>query len=132
MKLTILYLLCTLISVSEAPKSGRIFLSKNQGENWVRTDNGFPEEASVNALAMIGNTIFAGTESDGLFLSEDGLKTWKPSSKGLPAHAKINALIAFNGLLFAGTYLNGVFVSSNQGASWKPASEGVDNTSIRS
>jgi hypothetical protein len=62
MKPTYLFMLCMLLSISSLAQSstrGRIYLSKDQGGSWLRMDNGFPAEGSVNALALMGTTVFA-------------------------------------------------------------------------
>jgi photosystem II stability/assembly factor-like uncharacterized protein len=110
---------------------GKIFLSSDLGDTWSRSDNGFPEQAIINALTLADNVVVAATEEHGIYLSADGLKSWAPSSKGLPSRAKVNSLIFHQGLLFAGTYQHGVFSSADKGRTWKSTNAGVANEPIR-
>lgn len=109
---------------------GRIFVSKDLGENWSRSDNGFPSEAVVNALALADNIVIAATEEHGIYISTDGLKSWS-APKGILKNEKVNAVTYHHGLVFAGTYRNGIFISNDNGRSWKPANNGLTVESIR-
>lgn len=130
--------ICTLIftglihfSLLAQNDAGRIFVSNDLGENWSRSDNGFPTETKINALALADHIIVAATEDNGIYISSDGLKSWYSSNNGLSKTEKVNALIYHQGLLFAGTYRNGIFVSNDNGHTWKSANNGVIVTSIR-
>lgn len=111
--------------------SGVIFLSRDGGDTWLQSDRGFPVEGAVNAFALSGKRIVAGTESHGIYISDDGSKHWWPSNKGLPRAVHIKALAVHDNLLFAGTVMNGIYVSADDGSSWKPVGPGLDFSTVR-
>jgi ligand-binding sensor domain-containing protein len=112
--------------------AGKIFLSHDLGENWSRADNGFPQNATVNALALADNIVVAATENHGIYISPDGLKSWSRSNKGMGSCEKINSLIYHQGFLFAGTDRDGIFISKDNGRTWQAANAGVTIQPIRS
>ncbi|HEY4744480.1 MAG TPA: putative Ig domain-containing protein, partial [Desulfuromonadaceae bacterium] len=94
-----------------------------------------PYSRRINALAIdpnngSGQTIYAGTTSNGLFKSGDGGTTWSAAngSSGTTLTGKtINALVfGGDGYLYAGTTSSGVFCSTDGGATWATAN-GSDN-----
>jgi ligand-binding sensor domain-containing protein len=86
----------------------------------------------VNAIAINGNKIFAGTFGDGMFLSTNNGDNWTTVNTGLTSNSTVNAL-AISGInIFAGTY-TGVFLSSNNGQLWTPVNNGLPaNTNVLS
>lgn len=64
---------------------GSVFRSSDNGDNWMRVNNGLTPRVGekVYALAAIGTTIFAGT-ADGVFRSTDSGDVWTKASAGLP------------------------------------------------
>lgn len=111
---------------------GKIFVSHDLGDNWTRIDNGFPDDAFVNALALADNVVVAATQQHGIYISTDGLKTWVPAKAGLTRREPVNALIYHNGLLFAGTDLDGILVSADNGRTWRASNGGIRMQPIRS
>jgi len=107
-----------------AQSDGRIFLSRDQGESWVRADRGFPVDESVNAMVLSDNHVVLATEEHGIIISDDGLKSWHTSSNGI-GNQKVKALLVYQNLILAGTSANGVFISYNQGISWVASSRGL-------
>jgi hypothetical protein len=76
---------------------------------WVST-NGPP--GNINSLAVVNNTLFAGS-SAGVFFLNEGDTSW--SSTGLTTN--VQALLLSEGTLIAGT-TNGVFFSNGLDTSW--------------
>jgi hypothetical protein len=111
---------------------GKIFLSHDLGENWSRSDNGFPPDATVNALALADDIVVAATEQHGIYISTDGLKSWLQADKGVGNREKVNALIYHRGFVFAGTDRNGIFISNDNGKTWKTSNAGITIQPIRS
>jgi photosystem II stability/assembly factor-like uncharacterized protein len=133
-----------------AATEGGIFRSTNSGTSWTGVYNNLPSNASVNittvpinALAVIGTKIFAGTTSEsngnqsvggGVYMSTDSGGSWTDVSSGLPTMIgpnDVNALAVIGTMLFAGTsssqpqYSTGpVFISTNNGTTWTDASAG--------
>jgi len=98
-----------------------VFLSTNNGASWTATGligkvSGYVD---VQALAVIGSNLFAGTDG-GLFLSTNNGASWRAVNNGLENAYGINALAVNGSNLFASTG-GGVFLSTNNGTSWSPA-----------
>lgn len=129
--LTMLLLTCvTTFAQPPVEEAGIIYLSKDRGQNWERTDHGFPSDA-VNAWIVSHRMVIAGTNTHGILISSNQAKSWYPSNKGLPKNTRITSLISYKTLLFAGTYADGIFLSRDNGESWNAASTGLRNLTIR-
>lgn len=130
--LTTLLLFTCIVAFAQSPaeQAGRIYLSKDRGQNWERADNGFPSDA-VNAWIVGHRMVIAGTDAHGIFISTDQAKSWYPSNKGLPKNTRITSLIYYKTLLFAGTYKEGLFLSRDNGETWNASSTGLRNLTIR-
>ncbi|MDP4236970.1 MAG: T9SS type A sorting domain-containing protein [Bacteroidota bacterium] len=109
-------------------RSRGIFLSTNSGVNWKAANSGLRFDsvrykdttiityAVILSLAMIGNDVFAGTDS-GVFFSNNNGNSWSKKDSGLTTNI-IFSLVANEGSLFAGTD-KGVFNSTNNGGTWR-------------
>jgi photosystem II stability/assembly factor-like uncharacterized protein len=86
---------------------------------WTRTNG--PEGISMASLLTVGDTLYAGTETDGVYASTDDGVNWFPMNSGIETMG-IGALAYKSGYLFAGTRGNGVYRSSNGGQTWLPPS----------
>ncbi len=100
---------------------GRIFLSKDNGENWLQIAN---LRTTFYCLAVKENTIFAGTGAGtgicrkGICSSTDNGENWT-KCKSLPP--QFVESFAINGSdIYAGT-TQGVFMSSDNGNTWTTA-----------
>jgi hypothetical protein len=71
---------------------------------------------SINVLLISGNSLFAGTSSDGVQVTTNNGDNWAAANNGLTA-MNVKAMAVAGSNLFAGTTA-GLFVSSNNGASW--------------
>ena len=105
--------------------SGSLYLSTDSGISWTEPDSGFLE--NINRFAMIGGTLFAGTD-DGVFLSTNNGTSWSPANTGMTHQVMGLAVIGTN--LFAGTPLAGVFLSTDNGTSWSAVDTGLTNVHI--
>jgi hypothetical protein len=83
-----------------------VYLSTNNGTSWNPSTSGLPPNWDVNALAVRGTNLFAGTFG-GVFLSTNNGASWAAVNLGLPDTSYINALIINGNYLFAGTWNNG-------------------------
>src|SRR5690606_13865105 len=79
-------------------RGGGIFRSTNNGETWTALNNGL-DNPYVNAFAVSGSTIFAGTTityggiGGGVYRSTDNGATWVNVSSGLSS-IRVNGLAA--------------------------------------
>ncbi|MCX6158558.1 MAG: T9SS type A sorting domain-containing protein [Ignavibacteriae bacterium] len=100
-----------------------MYLSTNNGTSWTTVNNGLTNQY-VNALAVSGTNIFAGTWGGGLFLSTNNGSNWTAVNNGLTG--RVNALAVSGTNIFAGTVNVGVFLSTNNGTSWVQKNQGLN------
>jgi len=95
---------------------------------WVQTNG--PHADMVNALAVIGSNLIAGS-GDGIFLSSDGGTNWTWADS---VRRDTKTLIVSGINLYAGTgggYVGGVSLSTNNGVTWTSADSGMPpNTTV--
>lgn len=133
---TILFVLSILISQSFIyaqllKDEGRIFISTNNGENWQRADNGFPNNATVNDFAYANGKYFAATDANGIFISSDNLNSWYQLNAGLDETTKFNAVKTFDNKVLAGSNTKGIFISDDEGEHWSQSNSGLSNLTVR-
>jgi photosystem II stability/assembly factor-like uncharacterized protein len=100
-----------------------VFVSTNSGSDWSSVSFGLMTKW-IKALAVSGNTLFAGTEGNGVFLSKNDGVNWIPVNFGI-SNANIHSFAISDSLIFAGTRHNGVFCSTNNGANWTAVNTGL-------
>jgi photosystem II stability/assembly factor-like uncharacterized protein len=103
-----------------------VYLSTDTGSTWTAAQNYGLTGGAVQALAVIGTTLFAGT-SDGAFFSNDYGQNWTPT--GNFANISVNALLVVDSTLYAGTS-KGVFYTGNKLINWIAANDGLMNTDV--
>ena len=106
-----------------AATAGGVFLSTDAGMNWTQAGGG-SLSVSVQAVAVNGPNLFAGTLAAGVYRSTDNGSNWTPASAGL-VDIKISSLAVSGSVLFAGTEAAGVFSSADNGNTWAVASQGI-------
>ncbi|HEY5123726.1 MAG TPA: T9SS type A sorting domain-containing protein [Ignavibacteria bacterium] len=103
---------------------GGVFLSTNNGANWIQTAlNNY----SVYSFATIDNIIFAGTGGYGVYLTTNNGINW--TQKGLNGKV-ISSLAVIGYNIFAGTWDSGIYRSTNNGANWIQTA--LNNKTVRS
>jgi photosystem II stability/assembly factor-like uncharacterized protein len=85
---------------------------------------GGPNGGYVNALAVKGETVFAGTSGGGVFLSTNNGSSWTPINAGL-TDLNVTVITFAGNDIFAGTLSGGIFLSKNNGALWNPVDSGA-------
>ncbi|MBN1128000.1 MAG: hypothetical protein JXA71_03390 [Chitinispirillaceae bacterium] len=95
---------------------------------WQPTDG--PGGGQVNALAIMGTHLLAGTSDSGVFRSSDSGVHWLAVNTGL-TNRDIKALTVRGTALFAGTYGGGVFRSTDSGAHWEAINTGISTLNIQ-
>lgn len=93
-----------------------IFLSRDYGQSWKAVSNGLTD-LEVQALAICGNRIFAGTYTAGVFMSEDEGINWKKCKIGF-INPNVISLNVSGSYIFAGTDGKGIFISADSGITW--------------
>lgn len=117
-------LLCTNSNVYAGTSNG-VFLTTNEGANWIVRNIGITGTPMVHALASYGSKIIAGTDS-GIYVSSNNALTWIARNSGIPyGYArKINSLFVTGDRIFAGTDL-GIFLSVDGCDSWTEKNAGL-------
>lgn len=111
-----------------------ILISDDQGLTWRYVTLGFKQ--SLSSMAVDGNTVYVGTNSDGIFRSDDAGETWTPTSDGLRTfkhpltHIKriflpniSQILVTFDAVIAvtrgpANSSYNNTYLSTNRGDTW--------------
>ena len=102
---------------------GYVYLSTNNGASWDTVNNGLPiSSVGVNALAIIGNNIFAGGQN-GIYLSTNNGDSWINIKNGL-TDTIVHSLAVIGNNIFAGTS-TGIYLSSNNGNNWTTISTNI-------
>ena len=127
---------CFLRDVSLRGHSWRRRLSfHHNGRSWTPASTGLTN-GNVQALAVSGTNLFAGTASGGVCLSADNGTGWAAVGTNFPYTPVIALAVSpvsggTGGTnLFAGTQGSGVFLFSTTGTSWTAASTGLTNTTV--
>ena len=102
------------------------YVSADSGLTFTAITSGLPPSL-IRTLAVIGTTIFAGTNGDGVYSSIDNGTTWNPANGSLPSPCYVYAMLA-QGINLYLSYSGGgntaVSVSTNNGANWTTVSLG--------
>jgi photosystem II stability/assembly factor-like uncharacterized protein len=106
------------ISNSLSSGSANIYLSPDAGLNWQPFAQGVPSAATVSVFHVIGNKIYAATDSHGIYLLKSGASTWQRIDTGLPKNVDINALTSIEDILVIGTSMHGIWISQSNGEIW--------------
>lgn len=101
--------------------AGLMIFTPVLNSQWERTNG--PEGVSMRALVTIGDTIFAGTSTEGVYASTDDGVSWFPLNNGIE-NERVSDIIYSDGYLYAGTFGKGVYRSSDGGQTWLPPSSG--------
>ncbi|MEN6294789.1 MAG: T9SS type A sorting domain-containing protein [Chloroherpetonaceae bacterium] len=108
-----------------AEHDGRVHISTDNGSTW-KQGGEITDLASVWALAISGNNLYATTLSHSLFLSTDKGETWESRRitkiNGQPdfipsIFQNVFSLATTGDSLFAGTY-SGVYLTTDSGLTW--------------
>jgi hypothetical protein len=100
-----------------------VFRSVDVGVSWQRINHGI-SNIHVGSLAVIGNSVFAGTDGGGVFILTEGDTNWTPVNINL-GNEFVYALLAKGTHLFAGTQI-GVYRTIDNGQNWTAANSDLD------
>ena len=99
-----------------------VFISIDGGNSWLPTSF----NASVSTLTVNGDTVYAGTWSQGVFRSDDAGLTWKPIRAGLRFeeregeiyYGNVRRILITNNNIINVMYHNGTCTSTDRGETW--------------
>ena len=119
----------TLFAGSAGSSNEGLFISTDQGINWIRPDSTI---LAVNAFAFGDELdVFAGTGGPGIYRSTNGGFNWTLVNSGL-TNTSVGPLASTDTNLFAGTSQGGVFLSTNNGSTWIEVNNGLTSSWILS
>ncbi len=93
-----------------------LFLSSNNGENWIADTNGLPK-AGVTAILAEDSTLFLGVAGTGIVRSTDGGQSWMVLDSGL-TDSTVLALQRYGTYVYAGTE-QGIFRLKSGAFQWE-------------
>ncbi len=102
-----------------------VYISTNQGANWLPRTTGLPK-GFIRSFALNSSYVFAGTDS-GLYRTSDAGVQWSAANQGLPI-SSVFSLTFCGSSLIAGMNAR-IFRSTDNGSSWIDASNGLVNSS---
>lgn len=105
-----------------------VYLSIDDGNNWLKINSGLPANTFVNVFLVKGKKLFTGVNG-GVFISTDKGTTWDSACTGLPQNVVVSSLVLKGTIIFAGTR-DGVYLSANDGTSWTAVNNGLTDTYI--
>jgi len=111
---------------------GGIFLSPNNGDNWIAANTGVTD-LDISALVASDTNLFAGALTEGVFRSTDSGSMWTRTGLRCGACA-IYAFAVNDTYLFAGGHhgdfsaAGGVYRSSDNGTQWTQVTSGLVGT----
>ena len=114
-----------------------IFVSTDNGQSWIASNNGLPVNAVIRSLVKLNASIFAATDK-GVWKSDNSGESWIDSSGVQLTNQSVISLIAKGDILFLTTENTGssgkIYRSSDLGKTWVEKIKGlpVGNTSAGS
>jgi photosystem II stability/assembly factor-like uncharacterized protein len=101
-----------------------VFSSTDNGVSWRVSTTGLGDTA-ISSFAVIGTTVYAGTDTKGVFKSTDFGINWSSSNNGITNAYVADLKTTKEGNLFVATNGSGVLRSTDNGNSWLPANSGL-------
>jgi hypothetical protein len=110
--------------------SPTVWVSTDNGINWIVTYLGGEYPRVVLSLAAKGSNIYAGTDNDGIFISSNNGLNWMKSGLNI---ASINSIIINGNNVFAGVIIyppGGVILSTDNGFNWINKNQGLEEGNV--
>jgi len=102
-----------------------VFVSTNNGADWTQMNNGLTS-LNIWAMAGIGGTVYAGTDS-GMFSTADNGAHWHPANSGLTNFYPV-IMTVDGSTIYAASIPGKVVRSTDNGASWTEIDHGMLNS----
>lgn len=93
-----------------------VFVSSDNGENWVQTSL---NTSTVRALIAVGQNIYAGTLGNSLYISTDEGLNWEQKMQTVQG---VTCFSTDGSKIYAGTNFYGLHLSEDNGATWNRVS----------
>jgi ligand-binding sensor domain-containing protein len=114
---------------SDPARRGGVYQSMDNGAHWAKSDTGIDSSKDIQALAVDGDIIIAGTRN-GIYRSIDNGATWNKADSGID-QKEVHSLLVSGGTIYAGM-LGGVFTSADHGINWRKSNFGLTGTYVKS
>ena len=107
-----------------------VYLSTDNGTNWIQINDGLPPNVGITDLVSNGENIYAATSEYGVYLSSNNGTNWVAVNNGLTGYQRkiVNTLTVSGNNIYAGmngTAGGGVYLSSDNGNSWTARNNGL-------
>jgi photosystem II stability/assembly factor-like uncharacterized protein len=115
-----------------------VFRSTDDGASWTSVNNGL-SNPEVNALAVKGDLLFAGTRysgtlNGGMYFTTDFGNSWSYVNNGMEKDSYTYSIVVYKDNIYTtsnyqrgGLLSGGVYLSTNDGASWSSINSGLMN-----
>ena len=113
------------IGVGKSNMNARVYRTSNNGGSWVSVSNGLDPQFDFKTLAVLGNTLFAGSHA-GVFSSVNSGNSWTQMNSGI----HVNHLTVYDTSIYAATQLGGVFTSHDAGLNWQAINNGLKHMTV--
>lgn len=99
-------------------------------KQWTAANVGMPPFTfGVHALAVKGDTVFAGTGAGGVFISTNDAGSWSEVDAGLTSY-QVNSFALMGSDVFVGQYGGGVYLSTDNGSTWSAENNGLSDQDV--
>lgn len=102
-----------------------VFISKDEGTNFVRSNKGLKDSLNVTDIAFSGNLTIAATRNQGIFVSTDTGKTWSQQNMHLNGNEVKKVIIGPGNTIYLITANNKIYYSSTGHLHWEPLMTGL-------
>jgi len=99
-----------------AGTTNKVYIGSDVNKNWEESAE-IPLTNGINAIALLNNKIYAGTNNTGVFSSSNGGGSWVAVNQGLGINS-ISKLVTWKGKLYAATYGEGFFEYNEAANQW--------------
>ncbi|MBI5403003.1 MAG: T9SS type A sorting domain-containing protein [Ignavibacteriae bacterium] len=100
-----------------------IYISSNQGSNWILSNNGLTNH-TIWSITRSDNNIYTGT-NNGIYLTSNQGQSWVNISNSSTSQA-ILSVVVHESKIIVGTYSNGIYLSTDQGTTWLNKNQGFN------
>jgi hypothetical protein len=113
-------------SLVYAATYGGALESNDKGIDWSHSNWGLID-GDVNAIAVTGNKVYAGTQDHGVYMKDLNGLIWAQTPM---MNQRVQCMAAIGNNVFAGTYSTGVWLSTNNGSSWAQVNTGLTSLQV--
>jgi hypothetical protein len=119
---------------SNKVSNGIVYFSYNNGNNWVNSSDGLPEQIKIGLGGITTSSNFLGvaTKENGVYKYNFKSKTWEniPTDKQI-VEANVGAVSFMDSTIYVGTQFKGIFSTKDNGKNWTNFNNGLTNLTIR-